>query len=73
MEKQAKPKNKILKLLPRAASAVAVSFQNPPFNPGRDRRSEINANKLKNHAGRGFFGPNIIPMIPNKARRKPSN
>jgi len=72
MEKQAKPKNKILKFLPRAASAVAVSFQNHQFSPSRDRRSEINANKLKNHAGRGFSGP-IIPMIPDEARRKPKN
>jgi hypothetical protein len=73
MEKQAKPKNKILKFRPREASAVAVSFQNPPFSLGRDRRSEINANKLKNHARIGFSGPNIIPMIPNEARRKASN
>lgn len=73
MEKQAKSKNKILKFLPRAASAVSVSFQNvPPFSPGRDRRSEIHLNKLKNHAGRGFSGP-IISMIPDEARRKPKN
>ncbi|KAG6704729.1 hypothetical protein I3842_07G147200 [Carya illinoinensis] len=72
MEKQGKPKNKILKFLPRAASAMAVSFQNPPFSPGRDKRSEINTTKLKAHAGRGFSGP-IISMIPDEARRKPRN
>ncbi len=71
MEKQTKPKNKILKFLPRAASAVAASFQNPTFSPGRDRRiSEINTNRLK---ARGFSGP-IISMIPDEARRnKPKN
>ncbi|XP_059460548.1 uncharacterized protein At1g76070 [Corylus avellana] len=73
MEKQAKPKNKILKFLPRAASAVAVSFQNPSFSPSRDRRSEIHLNKLRNHAGRGFSGPMIISMIPDEARRKTKN
>ncbi|XP_041021805.1 uncharacterized protein At1g76070-like [Juglans microcarpa x Juglans regia] len=76
MEKQAKPKNKILKFLPRAASAVVVSFQNPPFSPSRDKRlSEIYTSKLKaahHHAGRGFSGP-IISIIPHEARRKPKN
>ncbi|KAF5455717.1 hypothetical protein F2P56_025265 [Juglans regia] len=72
MEKQGKPKNKILKFLPRAASAIAVSFQNPPFSPGRDKRSEINTTKLKAHAGRGFSGP-IVSIIPVEARRKSRN
>lgn len=74
MEKQAKPKNKILKFLPRAASAV-VSFQTyPPFSPSRDKRSEINASKLKAHAGRGYSGPIVsMKMIPDEARRKPKN
>ena len=69
MEKQGKPKNKILKFLPRAASAVAASFQNPTFSPGRDRRSEVNTNRHK--ANRGFSGP-IISIIPDEARRKSS-
>ncbi|KAK8580793.1 hypothetical protein V6N13_143852 [Hibiscus sabdariffa] len=56
MEKQAKPKNRILKLLPKAASSVSVSFQNRPFSPG----------KHKGFAGKGFSGP----MIPAEARRK---
>ncbi|KAG2692847.1 hypothetical protein I3760_08G071100 [Carya illinoinensis] len=74
MEKQAKPKNKILKFLPRAASAVVVSFQNPPFSPNTDKRLEIYTSKLKahHHAGRGFSGP-IISIIPHEARRKPKN
>ncbi|KAL4335537.1 hypothetical protein GQ457_07G027320 [Hibiscus cannabinus] len=59
MEKQAKPKNKILKYLPKAASSVSVSFQNHPFSPG----------KHKGFAGKGFSGP-IISMIPAEARRK---
>lgn len=74
MEKQAKPKNKILKFLPKAASAIVVSFQNPPFSPSsRDKRiSEMNISKLKahHHAGRGFSGP-IISIIPHEARRRP--
>ncbi|KAL4281333.1 hypothetical protein GQ457_03G037860 [Hibiscus cannabinus] len=45
MEKQAKPKNRILKLLPpKAASSVSVSFQNRPFSPGKHK---------------GFSGPMI--------------
>ena len=69
MEKQAKPKNKILKFLPKAASAVSVSFQNPPFSPGRDKRSDNYTGKHKACAGRGFSGP-IISIIPVEARRK---
>ncbi|OMO75466.1 hypothetical protein COLO4_26083 [Corchorus olitorius] len=61
--KQVKPKNTFLKFLPKAASAVSVSFQNPPFSPGRD------AAKLKSHAARGFSGP-IVSIIPDEARRK---
>nr|AGV54595.1 syringolide-induced protein 14-1-1 [Phaseolus vulgaris] len=57
--KQSKLKNKILKILPKAAAAV--TFQNPPFSPGRDH-------KFKTHGGKGFFSG---PMIPDEARRKP--
>ncbi|KAE8674785.1 embryo defective 1793 family protein [Hibiscus syriacus] len=59
MEKQAKPINKMLKFLPKAASSVSVSFQNNPFSPG----------KHKAFAGKGFSGP-IISMIPAEARTK---
>ncbi|XP_021284623.1 uncharacterized protein At1g76070 [Herrania umbratica] len=68
MEKQAKPRNKILKFLPKAASAVSVTFQNHPFSPGRDKRSD-NTGKHKAYAGRGFSGP-IVSIIPDEARRK---
>lgn len=38
MEKQGKQRsNNIFKFLPKAAAA-AVTFQNPPFSPGRDKR-----------------------------------
>lgn len=70
MEKPAKSKNTILKLLPKAASAI--NFQNSaPFSPGRDhKRSSENASKVKAHgAGRGFSGP-MISMIPAEARRR---
>ncbi|CAK9178379.1 unnamed protein product [Ilex paraguariensis] len=70
MEKQAKSKNNLLKLLPKAASAV--TFHNLPFSPGKNKRSEVNANKLKTHVGKGFSGP-IISIIPAEARRKSKN
>ncbi|KAK4434653.1 hypothetical protein Salat_0628100 [Sesamum alatum] len=67
----AKSKNKILKLLPRAAQA-AVSFQNLPFSPRRDRRPDVNANRLRSHLNKGFSGP-IVSMIPAEARGKSKN
>ncbi|OAY22573.1 uncharacterized protein At1g76070 [Manihot esculenta] len=70
MEKQPKSKNKILKFLPKAASAVY--FQNPAFSPGRDKRSDNHFHRFKAHAGKGFSGP-IVPMIPDEVRRKPKN
>ncbi|XP_022769269.1 uncharacterized protein At1g76070 [Durio zibethinus] len=69
MEKQAKPKNNILKFLPKAASAISVTFQNPPFSPGRDKRPDNHTGKHKGYAGKGFSGP-IISIIPREARRK---
>ncbi|XP_075480670.1 uncharacterized protein At1g76070-like [Primulina tabacum] len=54
-----KPKNKILNFLPKAAQA-AVSFQNLPFSPGRDR--------LRAHHNKGFSGPILTSMIPPEAR-----
>lgn len=59
MEKP-KSRNKFLKFLPRAASAVR--FQNPPFSPV----------KLKPHAGKGFSGQ-FMSIIPAEARGKPKN
>ncbi|XVE69670.1 hypothetical protein DITRI_Ditri10aG0009600 [Diplodiscus trichospermus] len=61
----------MMKFLPKAASAIAVSvaFQNPPFSPGRDKRPENYTGKHKAFASRGFSGP-IISIIPDEARRK---
>ncbi|KAL0366003.1 UNVERIFIED_CONTAM: hypothetical protein Sradi_3490400 [Sesamum radiatum] len=67
----AKSKNKILKFLPRAAQA-AVSFQNLPFSPRRDRRPDVNAHRLRSHPNKGFSGP-IVSMIPAEARGKSKN
>ncbi|KZV39591.1 hypothetical protein F511_02054 [Dorcoceras hygrometricum] len=59
-----KPKKKILNLLPRARAA-AVSFQNLPFSPGRDR--------LRAHHNKGFSGPILTSMIPPEARGRSKN
>ncbi|KAF7140211.1 hypothetical protein RHSIM_Rhsim06G0012200 [Rhododendron simsii] len=59
MEKP-KSRNKFLKFLPRAASAVR--FQNPPFSP----------DKLKHLTGKGFSGQ-FMSIIPAEARGKPKN
>ncbi|XP_027356407.1 uncharacterized protein At1g76070-like [Abrus precatorius] len=71
MEKQHKLKNKLLKALPKAVAAVTVTFQNPPFSPGRDNKSrpENTIKWLRPHGGKGFSGP-IVSMIPDEARRK---
>ncbi|KAL2250023.1 uncharacterized protein At1g76070 [Sesamum indicum] len=72
MEKAAaKSKSKILRFLPKAAQA-AVSFQNPQFSPGRDKRPDVNSHKLKTHLSKGFSGP-IVSMIPAEARGKSKN
>ncbi|KAL9225746.1 hypothetical protein vseg_001636 [Gypsophila vaccaria] len=52
--------NSFLKFLPKAASVV-VSFQNPPFSPGRS------------HAYKGYSGPINFANLPDEARRKPKN
>ncbi|KAL2512816.1 Uncharacterized protein Adt_18416 [Abeliophyllum distichum] len=57
MEKPSK--NKILKFLPKATQA-AVSFQHPPFSPGKD--------KLKPR-----FSGAMVSMIPAEARRRSKN
>ena len=71
MEKQQpKLKNRILKILPKAAAAVTVTFQNPPFSPGRDHKRTENTTRWFKHAGgKGFSGP----LIPAEARRKPKD
>ncbi|MED6180778.1 hypothetical protein PIB30_013673 [Stylosanthes scabra] len=57
-------RSKILKILPKAAAAVHVTFQNPPFSPGRDNQSGSSRHKP----------PSSGPiMIPEEARRKPKH
>lgn len=71
--KQAKAKSNLLKLLPKAAHAV--TFQNLPYSPSRDKRISDyhnSNNKLKAHVGRGFSGP-MISKIPAETRRKLKN
>ncbi|KAE8709883.1 Chloroplastic drought-induced stress protein of 32 kD [Hibiscus syriacus] len=58
MKKEGKPRNMILKFLPK----VSVGFQNPPFSPSRDKRA-ISACK-------GLFPCPIVSIIPDEARRK---
>ncbi|KAM7517312.1 hypothetical protein LguiA_006895 [Lonicera macranthoides] len=69
-QKAVKSKNKLLKLLPKAASAV--NFQNPLHSPKRDNKRCENVTKLKSHLGKNFSGP-IISIIPAEARRKSKN
>lgn len=60
MEKAAtKAKKKsFLHIIPKAAQAAAVSFQNIPFSPRRDKRADANAaHRHKSH----FSGPIMIP------------
>lgn len=64
-QKQGKPRIKILKFLPKAASAVY--FHSAPYSP---KRSSENTGKHKGHGGRGAFSG---PLIPDEARRKPRN
>ncbi|XP_010266908.1 PREDICTED: uncharacterized protein At1g76070 [Nelumbo nucifera] len=69
MEKPAKKSmSRLLSFLPKA---TAVIFQNPPFSPGRDKRSE-NSSKFKSNIGKGFSGP-IVSIIPVEARTKSKN
>ncbi|KAM5565218.1 uncharacterized protein ABKV19_019307 [Rosa sericea] len=57
LQKQGKSRSKILKFLPKAASAVY--FHGAAYSP-----------KHKAHGGRGAFSG---PLIPDEARRKPRN
>ncbi|XP_010266059.1 PREDICTED: uncharacterized protein At1g76070-like [Nelumbo nucifera] len=65
MEKPAKSMSRLLSFLPKA---TAVTFQNPPLSPGRDKRSD-NSSKFKLNNGKAFSGP-IISIIPVEARTK---
>lgn len=62
MEKSSavKPKNRLLKL-----AASAVTFQNPPFSPSKEKRSSDSTHKIR----KGFSGP-MISIIPAEARYK---
>ncbi|KAL3641038.1 hypothetical protein CASFOL_016006 [Castilleja foliolosa] len=74
MEKQAaKSKSKILSFLPKASQLAAVSFQNPSFSPGRDKRPDIASHKLRTHNNRKTFSGPIVSMIPSEARRRSKN
>ncbi|OIW07927.1 hypothetical protein TanjilG_20028 [Lupinus angustifolius] len=64
--KQNKLKNKILNIIPKAAAAISVSFQNSTFSPGRDHNT---TKWYKSTTTKGFSGP----MIPDEARRKPKD
>lgn len=67
-----KAKNKLMKLLPRAAQAVSVSFQNPPYSPAKEKRSDQYGNHTKahkTHIGKGFSGT----LVPPEARRTSKN
>ncbi|KAE9586699.1 hypothetical protein Lalb_Chr23g0265991 [Lupinus albus] len=59
MEKQLKLKNKILKVLPKAASAMR--FQNPPFSPSKNLKSRSENTR---HKG--------LSMIPHETINKPN-
>ncbi|GMI83086.1 hypothetical protein like AT1G76070 [Hibiscus trionum] len=61
MKKESKPRNMILKFLPKAVSAVAsVGFQNPPFSPSRDKRI------TRTSAGKGLLLPGpMVSIIPD--------
>lgn len=61
MKKQGEPKSMMFRILPKAASAVRVSFQNPPFSVGKDKRAAC--------ASKGLSCP-LISIIPDEARRK---
>lgn len=61
MEKSSvKPINRLLKL-----AASAVTFQNPPFSPSKEKRSSDATHKIR----KGFSGP-MISLIPAEARYK---
>ncbi|CAL0326979.1 unnamed protein product [Lupinus luteus] len=61
MEKQPKLKNKILKVLPKAAAIMRL--QNLPFSPTRNHKS-----RTDNTRNKGFSAP----MIPHETRKKPN-
>ncbi|XP_022139168.1 uncharacterized protein At1g76070 [Momordica charantia] len=80
MDKQSKPRSKIMKLLPRAASAV--TFHNPPYSPGRGFSGPVKISIIPNEArtkskNSGFETPeptspkvSCIGQIKHKKRMK---
>ncbi|KAL4278182.1 hypothetical protein GQ457_03G030870 [Hibiscus cannabinus] len=62
MKKEAKPRNLILKFLPKAVASVG--FQNPPFSPSRDKRI------TRTCPGKGLLPCPFVSIIPEEARRK---
>ncbi|KAL2346211.1 hypothetical protein Fmac_000211 [Flemingia macrophylla] len=52
MAKQLKLRSKLLKALPKAVSAVTVTFQNPPFSPGKDHKSKPTVSMIPREARR---------------------
>uniref|UniRef100_A0A7N0R9Q9 Syringolide-induced protein 14-1-1 n=1 Tax=Kalanchoe fedtschenkoi TaxID=63787 RepID=A0A7N0R9Q9_KALFE len=68
MEREARPKSKLMKYLPRATSAL--TFQNPHFSPGRDaksRPSDVYRSRAIAAQNRGFSGP-LMSLVPVEAR-----
>ncbi|KAL9276386.1 hypothetical protein ACSQ67_026069 [Phaseolus vulgaris] len=63
MEKQLKLRNKILKALPKAVAAVTMTFQNPPFSPGRDHKSKPMVSMIPHEARRKTHDRNGINGI----------
>ncbi|KAK7352208.1 hypothetical protein VNO80_17626 [Phaseolus coccineus] len=63
MEKQLKLRNKILKALPKAVAAVTMTFQNPPFSPGRDHKSKPMVSMIPHEARRKTHDRNGIDGI----------
>ncbi|WVZ19592.1 hypothetical protein V8G54_006914 [Vigna mungo] len=63
MVKQLKLRNKILKALPKAVAAVTMTFQNPPFSPGRDHKSRPNVSMIPHEARRKTHDRNGIDGV----------
>ncbi|QCE16720.1 uncharacterized protein At1g76070-like [Vigna unguiculata] len=63
MVKQLKLRNKILKVLPKAVAAVTMTFQNPPFSPGRDHKSKPIVSMIPHEARRKTHDRNGIDGV----------
>lgn len=61
----------ILKLIPKSS---VVNFQNPPYSPGREKRSDPHHHHMsrnKTHIGKGFSGPLMsMSLVPAEARTR---